>query len=223
MIAAAIQPMASNGLPFNWFDVAVIVILTFGIFRGRKNGMSREILPTFQWVALVLVCGLGYSLVAQLFRNATSLDQLTSDVLAYLLLACVVWLLTGIPKHKFADRLAVSNFFGSSEFYLGMLVGMIRFACILLAALALLNAPFYTTADIEAHAAYVQRWYGGGVQGYSGDFIPSLQSVQEQVLQKSFIGPCVKKYLGPLLINTTQPDAKKTSVPKTQPVIHIGN
>ena len=215
--------MASNGLPFNWFDVAVIVILTFGIFRGRKNGMSREILPTFQWVALVLVCGLGYSLVAQLFRNATSLDQLTSDVLAYLLLACVVWLLTGIPKHKFADRLAVSNFFGSSEFYLGMLVGMIRFACILLAALALLNAPFYTTADIEAHAAYVQRWYGGGVQGYSGDFIPSLQSVQEQVLQKSFIGPCVKKYLGPLLINTTQPDAKKTSVPKTQPVIHIGN
>ncbi len=215
--------MASSGLPFNWFDVAVIVILAFGIFRGRKNGMSREMLPALQWVVLVLVCGLGYSLVAQLFRNATSLDQLTSDVLAYLLLACVVWLLTGIPKHKFADRLAVSNFFGGSEFYLGMLVGIIRYACILLAALALLNAPFYTTADIEAHAAYVQRWYGGGVQGYSGDFIPSLQSVQEQVFQKSFIGPCIKKYLGPLLINTTQPDAKKSSVPKTQPVIHIGN
>jgi uncharacterized membrane protein required for colicin V production len=223
MIAAAIQPMASSGLSFNWFDVAVIVILAFGLFRGRKNGMSREMLPALQWVALVLVCGLGYSLVAQLFRNATSLDQLTSDVLAYLSLACVVWLLTGIPKHKFADRLAVSNFFGGSEFYLGMLVGMVRYACILLAALALLNAPFYTTADIEAHAAYVQRWYGGGEQGFSGNFIPSLQSVQEQVLGKSFVGPYVKKYLRPLLINTAQPDAEKSSAPQTQPVIHIGN
>jgi uncharacterized membrane protein required for colicin V production len=215
--------MASNGLPFNWFDVAVIVILAFGFFRGRKNGMSREMLPALQWVALVLVCGLGYALVARLFRNATSLNQLTSDVLAYFLLACVIWVLTSIPKHKFADRLAVSNFFGGSEFYLGMLVGIVRYACILLAVLALLNAPFYTTADIEAHKAYVQRWYGGGEQGFSGDFIPSLQSVQEQVFQKSFVGPCIKKYLGPLLINTVQPDAKKSSAPQTQPVIHIGN
>jgi uncharacterized membrane protein required for colicin V production len=215
--------MASSGSSFNWFDVAVIVILAFGLFRGRKNGMSRELLPAFQWVALVLVCGLGYSLVAQLFRKAMSLGQLTSDVLAYLLLASVVWVLTSIPKHKFADRLAVSNFFGGSEFYLGMLTGMVRFACILLAALALLNAPFYTTADIEAHAAYVQRWYGGGEQGFSGNFIPSLQSVQEQVLGKSFVGPYVKKYLRPLLINTVQPDAEKSSAPQTQPVIHIGN
>jgi hypothetical protein len=144
-------------------------------------------------------------------------------VLAYLLLASVVWVLTSIPKHKFADRLAVSNFFGGSEFYLGMLTGMVRFACILLAALALLNAPFYTTADIEAHAAYVQRWYGGGEQGFSGNFIPSLQSVQEQVLGNSFVGPYVKKYLRPLLINTVQPDAEKSSAPQTQPVIHIGN
>jgi uncharacterized membrane protein required for colicin V production len=223
MIAVATQSMASSSLPFNWFDIAVIVILAIGFFRGRKNGMSRELLPACQWVALVLVCGLGYSLVAQLFRNATSLDQLTSDVLAYLLLAAVVWALTSIPKHKFADRLAVSNFFGASEFYLGMLMGMVRFACILLAVLALLNAPFYTAADIEAHTAYVQRWYGGGEQGFSGEFIPSLQSVQEQVLQKSFVGPCIKKYLGPLLINTTQPDAQKSSAPQTHPVIHIGN
>jgi hypothetical protein len=215
--------MASSGLSFNWFDVAVIIILAFGLFRGRKNGMSRELLPALQWVVLVLVCGLGYSLVAELFRNATSLDQLTSDVLGYLLLASVVWLLTGIPKHKFADRLAVSNFFGGSEFYLGMLVGMVRYACIVLAALALLNAPIYTTAEIEAHAAYAQRWYGGGMQGYSGDYFPTLQSVQEQVLQRSFTGPCVKKYLKPLLINTVQPATQKSSSPQTQPVIHIGN
>jgi uncharacterized membrane protein required for colicin V production len=146
--------MASSGPPFNWFDITVIVILGLGLFRGRKNGMSRELLPTLQWVALVLICGLGYSVVAQLFRNATSLDQLTSDVLGYLLLAFVVFLLTGIPKHKFADRLAVSNFFGASEFYLGMLSGVVRFACILLAALALLNAPFYNEEEILKQSDY---------------------------------------------------------------------
>jgi len=207
--------MASSGPPFNWFDVTVIVILGLGLFRGRKNGMSRELLPTLQWVALVLVCGLGYSVVAQLFRDATSLDQLTSDVLGYLLLAFVVLLLTNIPKHKFADRLAVSNFFGASEFYLGMVSGIVRFACILLAALALLNAPFYTTSEIQAQREYDNKTYGGGMQGFSGNYIPTLQSVQEQVFEKSFVGPHIKDFISPLLINTV-PKVQKPQ-PKPAP------
>ncbi|MGD1088674.1 MAG: CvpA family protein [Verrucomicrobiota bacterium] len=213
--------MASSGPPFNWFDITVIVILGLGLFRGRKNGMSRELLPTLQWVALVLICGLGYSVVAQLFRNATSLDQLTSDVLGYLLLAFVVFLLTGIPKHKFADRLAVSNFFGASEFYLGMLSGVVRFACILLAALALLNAPFYNEEEILKQSDYDKTNYGGGL--YEANYFPHISTIQREVFVKSFIGSCIKTYLRPLLINTVQPDAQKSSVPQKQPLIHIGN
>jgi uncharacterized membrane protein required for colicin V production len=213
--------MASSGPPFNWFDVTVIVILGLGLFRGRKNGMSRELLPTLQWVALVLVCGLGYSVVAQLFRKATSLDQLTSDVLGYLLLAFVVFLLIGIPKHKFADRLAVSNFFGTSEFYLGMLSGVVRFSCILLAALALLNAPFYNEEEILKQGEYDKTNYGGGL--YEASYFPHISTIQGEVFVKSFIGSCIKNYLRPLLINTAQPDAPKSSVPQKQPVIHMGN
>jgi uncharacterized membrane protein required for colicin V production len=192
--------MASSGSPFNWFDITVIVVLGFGLFRGRRNGMSKEMLPTLQWVALVLVCGLGYSVVAQLFRNATKLDLLTSDVLGYLLLAFAVWLLINIPKHKFADRLEVSNFFGGSEFYLGMLVGMVRFACILLAALALLNAPFYSEAEITQQDSYDKTNYGGGL--YKADYFPHISTIQGEVFKKSFIGSVIKNYLGPLLINT---------------------
>jgi hypothetical protein len=172
-------------------------------------------------VALVLICGLGYSVVAQLFRNATSLDQLTSDVLGYLLLAFVVFLLTGIPKHKFADRLAVSNFFGASEFYLGMLSGVVRFACILLAALALLNAPFYNEEEILKQSDYDKTNYGGGL--YEANYFPHISTIQREVFVKSFIGSCIKTYLRPLLINTVQPDAQKSSVPQKQPLIHIGN
>jgi uncharacterized membrane protein required for colicin V production len=198
--------MASSGSPFNWFDVAVIVILGIGLFRGRKNGMSRELLPTLQWMALVLVCGLGYSVVAQLFRNATSLDQLTSDVLGYILLAFVVLLLTNIPKHKFADRLAVSNFFGASEFYLGMVSGVVRFACILLAALALLNAPFYSEGQILKQGDYDKTNYGGGL--YKGSYFPHIYTIQDEVFVKSFIGPHIKDFVSPLLINTV-PTVKK--------------
>ena len=85
--------------------------------------------------------------------------------------------------------------------------GMIRFACMLVAALALLNAPFYTTADIQAHNAYVQRWFGGGM--YSGNFFPDVNTVQEQVFKKSFIGPHLKNYLGTLLIETAPPNTKQ--------------
>jgi hypothetical protein len=84
----------------------------------------------------------------------------------------------------------------------------------LLAVLALLNAPFYTAADIKTHDAYVKRWFGGGL--YSGDYFPSLQTVQEQVFTKSFTGPYIKDYLGPLLIETAPPPAAK---PKPKPAV----
>src|ERR1035438_6850503 len=62
--AAAAAPPATNGLPFNWFDMAVLVVLGFGLFRGRRNGMSKELLPLLQWLVMVTVCGLGYAMLA---------------------------------------------------------------------------------------------------------------------------------------------------------------
>ena len=45
MIAAVPQSMALNNLPFNWFDITVAV-LGFGLWRGRKNGMTKEVMPS---------------------------------------------------------------------------------------------------------------------------------------------------------------------------------
>ena len=89
---------------------------------------------------------------------------------------------------------------------------MIRFACMVLFALALLNAPVYTQAEILAHQAYAKRWFGGGV--YGGNYIPDLHTVQDSVFKKSFAGPYIKGYLGTLLINTAPPEAQK-AVAKT--------
>jgi hypothetical protein len=218
--------MAANAPAFGWFDVVVVVTLGFGLFRGRRNGMAKELVPTMMMISLVVVCGLGYPVVAQLFINAAGLGKMWSCILGYLILAVVVYLPFSLINRKLTPKLAAGNTFGSSEFYLGMPAGMIRFACILLAALALLNAPVYTAAEIAARNAYVARTYGGGEQGFSGDFFPTLQSIQEEVFKKSFAGPFIKNSFGAVLIDAGGPGAKghtPGAPQQKQPVIHIGN
>jgi uncharacterized membrane protein required for colicin V production len=212
MIGAAIPNLALDNLPVNWFDAVVVGMLIIGLFLGRKHGMSKEVLPLLKWVSLVVVCGLFYPMAAQLLTNAAGMRKFPSYICGYLLLAFVIWIVFLIFKRLLSYRTSEDNLFGSGEYYLGMLSGMIRFACMLLAVLALLNAPFYTAADIIKHDAYVKRWYGGGL--YSGNYFPSLQTVQEQVFKKSFTGPYIKDYLGPLLIEPAPlPKAKPEHKP----------
>jgi uncharacterized membrane protein required for colicin V production len=213
MIAAGIQDLAMDKLPVNWFDATVLGFLIFGVFRGRKNGMSREFLPLFKWVTLVLVCGFFYPLAAELLKNTVGLGKASSYIFGYLLLAFAIWIVFLIFQRLLAYRMGENNFFGGGEYYLGMSSGIIRLACVLLAALALLNAPYYSQADIQAHNAYVKRWLGGGL--YTGNYFPDLQTIQESVFKKSFTGPFIRDYLGALLIETTPPDANPAPVQKT--------
>jgi uncharacterized membrane protein required for colicin V production len=226
MIAAAIKSTAASPTSLSWFDVVLVLVLAFGLFRGRRNGMGRELVPTLMWITLVVVSGLGYSMAGQVFVNAAGMGKTLSYILAYVILAFVVYLIFSLINRAVTAKLAASNTFGSGEYYLGMPAGMIRFACILLALLALLNAPSYSAADAAAHKAYVAQTYGGGESGFSGDFFPSLQSIQEQVFKTSLTGPYIKTYFDPVLINVGPPDAKglKPGVPPPKhPVIHMGN
>jgi hypothetical protein len=210
-------------LPFGWFDVVLVVVFAFGLFRGRKNGMTKEVLPMLQAVATVLVCGLGCELVGTMIINFTGWGKLPAYLAGYFILLFVVFLVFILVKKILMPRLTGSNFFGRAEYYLGMLSGLVRYACILLVALALLNAPYYTAADIKKTSDYNARWFGGGMQGYSGDYFPTLQSVQEAVFKKSLIGPFIKKYLGAVLINSVAADsAEPKPAPIKQPVIDFG-
>ncbi|HLX95697.1 MAG TPA: CvpA family protein [Verrucomicrobiae bacterium] len=196
MFANVIQSLTSDNLPLNWFDAVVVLVLGFGIFRGRKNGMSKEILPLFQWLAVVLVSGLFYAMVTQLIAKMVKLDPLLSNLLAYTALAAAVFLFFSLIKRTVGLKLFGSNLFGGAEYYFGMLAGMVRFVCILMFALAFLNARHYTAAQIEDSNKYQERWYGA-------HFFPDLYTVQSQVFEKSFTGPYIRKYLGVLLIEPT--------------------
>ena len=229
MIAAATQATHSvslDHLPFGWFDVALVALLVFGLFRGRRNGMTKEFLPMLQWVATLLACGLVYEIVGQMLINLSGWDKLWCYLLGYLVVMFVVYLIFNLLKKLLMERLTGSNFFGKGEYYMGMISGMIRYLCMTLVALALLNAPYYSLADVMKSQAYNNRWYGGGMKDYNGDFIPSLDEVQTSVFKNSLVGPFIKDYLGVLLINTAPEGAgnQKTSVaPQKQPAIHMGN
>ncbi|MGH7952191.1 MAG: CvpA family protein [Limisphaerales bacterium] len=214
--------MSLDKLPFGWFDILLAAVLVCGLFRGRKSGMTKEMLPMLQWVAIVVISGLGYTLAGSVLGHLAGLREQTGLILGYLTLAFLVFLIFSFVKKTFASRLEGSNLFGRSEYYLGMLSGMVRFGCVLFFAMALLNAPVYSAAEVEAHNAYIKRWYGGGI--YKGNYFPTLQNVQESVFKNSFTGPLIKNHLGALLINTVSPNGtKKTATPQTQSLVHIGN
>jgi uncharacterized membrane protein required for colicin V production len=223
-VAAHSASAVADTLSISWFDGVFIIVLAFGLFRGRRNGMAKELLPLLQWLLLVSVCGLVYPVIARLCVNYFGWGKPISAVAGYLALALVIFFIFAILKQKLTERLVAGNFFKGSEYYLGMMAGLIRFACALVFVLALMNAPVYSAAEIAAHNAYVARTYGGGQAGFSGDFFPTFQSIQEQVFKKSFTGHCIKDHLGVLLINTAGANGKSENVPaKKTPIIHIGN
>jgi uncharacterized membrane protein required for colicin V production len=221
MIAALTQSLATDNLPVNWFDAFILVMLGFGIFRGRKNGMTKEMLPLLLWIAIVVAGGLCYTFVAEFYNSTCGLDKLWSAILGYLSIALVVFFIFSAVKKVLQPRLTGSNFFGGAEYYLGMISGMIRYACIVIFIMALINAKHYTAAELAATKAYNERWYGGGI--YSGDYIPDLHNLQDAVYTKSFSGPYIKQYLGVVLIETGPDTGGGQEPKKPQPVIHIGN
>src|SRR5437763_1841314 len=147
--------MNMDGLPFNAFDVFLVVILVAGVFKGRKRGMSIELMSLLKWLTILFVCALAYEPLASLFGQTTTVfSKLACNLIAYVGAALLVVLLFAAVNRSLGGKLVGSDLFGSAEYYLGMGSGLIRFACILLAALALLNAPYYTPQEVKAEEAF---------------------------------------------------------------------
>ncbi|MCX8089995.1 MAG: CvpA family protein [Verrucomicrobiae bacterium] len=193
--------MSFEQLPFNWFDLVLGVVLLMGLFHGRKRGMSEELLIFLQWVAIVVVSAMLYQPLGERLVTLTSLSRLTCYVTAYVLAGIGVTLLFLLFKRFLHGKLLGSDVFGRAEYYLGMMAGMTRFGCALLAGLALLNARAYTQEEIRAHQAYQTEVYGS-------EYFPGLQTLQANVFEKSLTGPLIRTHLGFLLIKPTHPEGR---------------
>lgn len=190
--------MNLNNIPFNWFDALILLMMLLGIARGRKRGLSQELFTMLLWVVLVLGCAVAYMPLGDLLASAIGFSSLTCYVICYLAVAALLSVLFAPIKRALGAKMITADSFGRAEYYVGMPVGMIRFLCILIAMLAILNARLYSTKEIVSRQAYQKEVYGS-------DFFPGLNSLQQDVFERSFTGPHIKKYLSFLLIKPTAP------------------
>ena len=154
-----------------------------------------------KWVVLIFAAGLAYQPMGQWLITVAPFSKLFAYILCYLVAAGAVASLFLLVKRGTRGKIAGSDAFGKGEYYLGMPAGMVRFSCILIAGLALLNARQYRSEEIKARLDYQ-------LDNYGSDFFPGLQVAQSQVFEQSFLGPHIKKHLSFLLITPTQPAHK---------------
>ncbi|HLX69558.1 MAG TPA: CvpA family protein [Verrucomicrobiae bacterium] len=183
-------------LPFNWFDIVLPIVLIFGIQRGRKHGMSQELLLVTKWVAIVIVGGLTYETLGETIEASSALSHLASYRLAYFAIALTISIAFMVLTKLAHGKLVGSDIFGSGEYYLGMMAGLVRYSCIMIFALAFLNSRLYSSAEVNEELRFQNEVYGS-------NFFPTGYSFQAQVFEQSFTGPLIRKGLGFLLIKST--------------------
>ncbi len=193
--------MNLQNIGVSWVDVVVLLLLGFGLWRGRKRGMSEECLDIIKWVVTVLAAGLLYRPLGQLLQETTGLlGLLGSYVAIYVVLALIIAIAFSYIRRGPGEKLVGSDVFGTGEYYLGMLSGLGRYTCIIIAVFALLHARHYSAEEIKASEKFQMDNYGS-------DFFPTLPGLQRQVFGQSFAGRFVKEYMSLILIDSTAPGA----------------
>jgi hypothetical protein len=185
-----------SDLPFNLFDILLVAVLVAGLIHGRKHGLSRELVGLVKWIILLFGSALIYQPVGKLLAGSGLFGLLAAYVFGYLAAVLFILLLFSCLEGKWKSKLEGSDVFGRSEYFLGMGSGMLRFACVLLVSLSLLNAREFSPAELKAMEQYEEENYGSHV-------FPGLHNIQTAVFEKSFLGAWIKEDLSFLLITPT--------------------
>jgi uncharacterized membrane protein required for colicin V production len=204
---AAVAPAAApagpaSTLTFGWFDGVAIICILVGVMIGRKRGMSTELLSLIDWIIMVVAAAFLYQPVARLIDQSGVFSSLFLYIMCYLGIVILSKLIFTIIKKLLGGKLAGSDLFGRAEYYLGMISGGIRFACLVIMFLAVMNAPYYTPEQIASEAAKQKENYGSS-------FFPSIPSLQKDIFVQAFSGRMTKKHLSQLLIRPTPGTQKK--------------
>lgn len=172
----------------NWFDLIVLGLVIFGIFRGRKRGMSEELLDVFQWLAIVVFGALVYLPFGRLIVKALGFSPFLSNVIAYVFIALGIKFLIASTKRAVGEKLVQSDAFGRFEYYLGMMAGTLRYVCILIFALSFIHAKYISDSE-RAATAKMQAENFGSIS------FPTLGSLQQSIFYESVSGKFIRRNL----------------------------
>ena len=173
------------------FDIVVLVWLAIGLFRGWRNGISLEVLLLPQWAAAAAVGAVAYPYLGGLILHMSNCSMVAGARWGYLIPALIAYAVASRIRHLVGNRLADADLFGKAEFALGTIFGALRFSCMLLIVIALIDA--YLPAEWEARAKSAR------LEGMGSYTINPVQ-VQRDTLLNSRTCRLARLYLKPALI-----------------------
>jgi uncharacterized membrane protein required for colicin V production len=176
------------GFQLTWFDLVVLAVVAYGIFRGRKRGMSEELLDVFQWLCIVVLGALCYSPLGKGLAHFAGFPLLISNIIAYAFVAIVIKFTFTAVKRSVGEKLVHSDAFGRYEYYFGMIAGSVRVLCVLIFSLSFLHAKYISDAE-RAATARMQAENFGSIS------FPTIGSLQQGVFYESHAGKFIKKHL----------------------------
>jgi len=185
--------MKLDTLSFNWFDIVALLMITAGVFVGRKRGMSAELLDTLQWLLIVILAALSADPFGRALADISGFNPILCYILAYVLTAIGVKLVFWLIRRGAGQKLIGSDVFGRLEYYLGMMAGGTRFACMTIFALAILHARPIDEADLAKQLKEQNE-----VLGHI--YFPPYAAIQKSVFKESFTGKMVKEFIPDQLI-----------------------
>ena len=182
-------------------DLVTLVIIAAGVVRGRKRGISEELLDVIKWALILAAAAYVYEPLGSMLASSTVFSLLSCYVGVYATIVTIVLVTFSFIRKQVGDKLVSSDAFGDAEYYLGMVAGAFRYGCVLLVVLAFLNARYYSPEEIKAYETYQDRNYGS-------QFFPSFGSLQRELFTESLTGTLARNYLSIFLIHPTAPEDK---------------
>lgn len=184
-------------MPINLFDCLLVCFLAAGMVRGRHHGLSNEGLRVLRWVMLLVGCALVYQPAGSRICAAGFFDALSAYLLCYLGAALLIFLVFSVIERRLRPKLAGSDAFGRGEYYLGMGAGLVRYGCMILMALAVLNARQFSAREVQASER-------AQVDSFGSTLFPTLRGLQAAVFERSLTGPLIRNHLSFFLITPTE-------------------
>jgi len=163
--------------------------------------MSEELLDVIKWVTVLVVAALFTQPAGQMLSDASVFSLLSCYIFVYTLIVVGLKVLFGLLRKQIGDKLVSSDFFGSAEYYLGMVAGAVRYTCVIIVAFAFINARYYSPEEI-AEDARVQQNNFGDIR------FPTWAALQDQVFNRSASGSMARNFIPFCLIPPTPPETK---------------
>ena len=185
----------------SWVDLAIVVVLIVGMVRGRKRGISEELLDVFKWLVIIVAASYLYEPIGAFMAEMTPFSLLSCYITTYAAIMGGIFLLFSAFKRAVGSKLVESDAFGASEYYLGILAGFVRYACILVVVFSFLNARQYQPHEITANRKVQMDNYG--MMLWSG------ASLQQSIFQESLLGNLTHQYLHVVMIRPTPTEQKR--------------